>query len=72
MSARPGSGQHELEDADRLAAAGHGRDHADAVVVVHDLRLLAGEDPAVRRLGERDAVRGLGTAVASVPECPSE
>ena len=39
---------------------------------MHDLRLLAGEDPAVRRLGERDPLRGLGTpgAVAAATRLP--
>ena len=57
-------GQRELEHADRLAAIGHRREHAHPVGSVLDLDALAGQRPALRRVGDRHPLGGLAPARA--------
>ena len=51
--------QPQLENADRLASAGHGREQASTAVLGDHLHGLRGEGPPVRRPYQRHALRSL-------------
>jgi hypothetical protein len=51
--------QSQLQHTDRLAAAGHGREHASAAILGNHLDRLGSEPPPVRRPNQGHPLRGL-------------